>query len=166
MDPVGIGSLVLFAPKRRQMCILTKEKKPDLILVEKEKLTITLFSKGQAIKSYNVVWGFSPVGHKKEEGDRQTPEGNYKIIAKNPNSHFYLSLKINYPSAEDQKQAAMREVLAGGNIMIHGLGKKFGWIGKAHVLKDWTLGCIAVANEEIKEIYTFVDVGTTVKIVP
>ena len=50
--------------------------------------------------------------------------------------------------------------------MIHGLGKAFNWIGKYHTNKDWTLGCIAVTNEEIEEIYTATQIGTQVEIKP
>jgi len=48
--------------------------------------------------------------------------------------------------------------------MIHGVGKHFGWLGKLHVIKDWTLGCIAVTNGQIEEIYASTPVGTKVKI--
>ncbi len=47
--------------------------------------------------------------------------------------------------------------------MIHGLGKGFGWIGSNHTLSDWTLGCIAVTNAEIEEIWKAVPDGTVVE---
>ncbi len=50
--------------------------------------------------------------------------------------------------------------------MIHGLGKGFGWIGSNHTLSDWTLGCIAVTNAEIEEIWKAVPDGTVVEILP
>ncbi len=55
---------------------------------------------------------------------------------------------------------------AGGQIMIHGLGKTFSWLGKSHVNNDWTLGCVAVTNEEIKEIYDATTTGTKIEIRP
>ncbi len=50
--------------------------------------------------------------------------------------------------------------------MIHGLGKTFAWLGKLHVNNDWTLGCVAVTNEEIKEIYDATAIGTKIEIRP
>ena len=55
---------------------------------------------------------------------------------------------------------------AGGDIKIHGLGKQFGFLGKTHVLQDWTLGCIAVTNEEIDEIYARANIGADIEIFP
>jgi murein L,D-transpeptidase YafK len=50
--------------------------------------------------------------------------------------------------------------------MIHGLPNGMGAVGKAHVLKDWTLGCIAVTDDEIEEIWRVVPNGTRVVIKP
>jgi len=54
----------------------------------------------------------------------------------------------------------------GGDIEIHGLGEKWGWVGARHRSVDWTDGCIAVSNEEIEEIYSLVEIGTPVEIKP
>ena len=55
-------------------------------------------------------------------------------------------------------------VAPGGPIMIHGLPDGMGWIGAAHRLYDWTLGCIAVTDEEIDEVFDLVPIGTPVEI--
>ena len=57
-------------------------------------------------------------------------------------------------------------VSPGGAIMIHGLPNNMSWVGAAHRLYDWTLGCIAVTDEEIDEIWNLVPVGTPVEIRP
>jgi lipoprotein-anchoring transpeptidase ErfK/SrfK len=41
-----------------------------------------------------------------------------------------------------------------------------GRIGSAHRQTDWTLGCIAVTDEEIEEIWELAPVGTKVEIRP
>ena len=138
----------------------------DKILIEKSKRTMTVYSQNNAIKTYRIALGFAPIGHKQQEGDGKTPEGHYTIAAKNPRSQFHLSLKISYPSATNRLEAHRRGINPGSDIMIHGLGRGFGWLGSAHYLKDWTLGCIAVTNEEIDELYPVVKVGTAVEIVP
>ncbi|MCS5712084.1 L,D-transpeptidase family protein [Candidatus Berkiella aquae] len=138
----------------------------DLIVVEKASRKITLFHQQVPIKSYKIALGFEPMGHKTQEGDGKTPEGTYQICAKNPKSQFHLSLKISYPSHEDKQQAKQNGVSPGGEIMIHGLATPFSFLGKHHSQRDWTLGCIALSNEEMEEIYANVAVGTKIIIKP
>jgi murein L,D-transpeptidase YafK len=110
--------------------------------------------------------GTQPVGAKQRQGDGKTPEGKYVINWKNPKSQFHLSLRISYPNAADRARAKKLGVHSGGDIFVHGVGKTFGWLGARHRLTDWTLGCIAVTNEEIEEIYALVRIGTAVEIRP
>ena len=138
----------------------------DLILIEKEKRTMSLSYKGNIINTYKVALGFAPVGHKQQEGDGKTPEGIYSISYKNAGGQFHKALKISYPNKKDQALAHKLGVSPGDFIMIHGLGKSFSWLGKAHVLKDWTLGCVAVTDAEIDEVYKLTSVGTKVEIRP
>ncbi|MFI4937171.1 MAG: murein L,D-transpeptidase family protein [Candidatus Berkiellales bacterium] len=138
----------------------------DSILVEKQKRTMTVFHKNKVIKQYRVALGFSPQGNKSHEGDGKTPEGTYFIVGKNSQSLFHLSLKLSYPSTEQQQISKSQGLNPGGNIMIHGLAPHLEKKGKWHAMKDWTLGCIAVSNEEIEEIFRTADVGTKVVIVP
>lgn len=145
-----------------------KEKIPSItyILVEKSRRKMSVYHGDQFIKEYRIALGAQPIGPKQKQGDRKTPEGLYNIIAKNANSKFHLSLKISYPNEKDTQQALAQKASCGNDIMIHGLGKGFGWLGNAHVLKDWTLGCIAVTNLEIEEIFAATPIGTPVEIRP
>ncbi|MBN9286836.1 MAG: L,D-transpeptidase family protein [Gammaproteobacteria bacterium] len=143
-----------------------KKLQVDTILVEKQKHKMTLYHNNRPIKTYNIALGFNPEGHKEQEGDGKTPEGVYYITGKNPQSRFHLSLKLSYPSINDQNKAQRKGINPGSNIMIHGLGPRFHSKGKWHALKDWTLGCIAVTNDEIEEIFHYADVGTKVEILP
>jgi murein L,D-transpeptidase YafK len=138
----------------------------DFIHVQKNKRLMHVFFQKKLIKTYKISLGFNPKGHKIQEGDGKTPEGSYVICSKNPKSSYFLSLKISYPNKKDILHAKQKGVSAGGDIMIHGLGKYFGWLGRYHIKKDWTLGCIAVTNEEIKEIYDQILVGTKIQIDP
>lgn len=138
----------------------------NTIIVKKNQRKMELYANGRLIKDYKISLGFSPIGPKQQEGDGKTPEGEYTIISKNPNSQFHKSLKISYPNAADKKNAKNMKISPGGDIMIHGLGRQFSYLGKLHTLHDWTLGCIAVTNEEIDEIWKIVKEGTIVKIEP
>lgn len=138
----------------------------DKIVVDKSKRKLDLYHKNEIVKTYTVALGFAPVGHKLKEGDGKTPEGTYQICQKNSQSRYHKSLRVSYPSQEDQKRAKEKRVKPGGDIMVHGLGKEFSFLGKAHILSDWTLGCIALTNEEIEEIYDVVKIGTPIQINP
>jgi murein L,D-transpeptidase YafK len=138
--------------------------KVDRIVVEKSKLTLKLMDGTKTLKTYKVALGGQPVGAKDRQGDHKTPEGIYSVDAKNPNSQFYKALHISYPNQTDRAHARKLGVSAGGDVEIHGLGSKWGWLGAKHRLTDWTDGCIAVTNEEIDEIYPLIKVGTPVEI--
>lgn len=140
--------------------------KVDYILLQKSKRKLFLFHKGKVLQSYTVSLGFSPQGAKQQKGDGKTPEGRYFISAKNPHSQFHRSLRISYPNEHDQKNAEKNHVSPGDHIMIHGLKAQFSWLGSLHTLKDWTLGCIAVTNAEIEEIWELVNQGTPIDIEP
>ncbi len=140
--------------------------KADKVLVIKHKRQMHLMWRGKIVRTYRIALGFAPKGHKRQEGDGRTPEGHYVIDWRNPKSRFNLSLHINYPKRADQAQARRRGVSPGGEIFIHGLPKSWSMVGKAHALKDWTLGCIAVTNAEIREIWRAVPNGTPIEIRP
>ena len=138
----------------------------DRILVEKSKRTLSLMDGDKVVKTYKVALGGNPLGAKDRIGDHKTPEGLYAVDAKKPNSQFHKALHVSYPNAADRERAKKFGVNPGGDIEIHGLGAKWGWVGAGHRAVDWTDGCIAVTNEEIDEIYPLVKVGTPVEIRP
>lgn len=138
----------------------------DTIVVEKQKRVMKVFHDDKLLKTYPIALGFSPAGHKKQEGDGKTPEGIYYIEGKNPQSRFHLSLKLSYPSKTDWQQAKSKGVHPGNNIMIHGVGPEFRSLNKAPKMHDWTLGCIAVKDKDIEEIFSSAQVGTKVVIKP
>jgi murein L,D-transpeptidase YafK len=138
----------------------------DRILIEKKARRLTLFCQGRLIKTYRVALGREPVGRKTTEGDGRTPEGCYIIDYCNADSKFHLALHISYPNEADKRRAAARGVSPGSDIMIHGLMNGTGRMGKRHLARDWTLGCVAVTDKEIDEICRMAPVGTKVEIVP
>jgi murein L,D-transpeptidase YafK len=141
-------------------------QKADSILILKKEHRMELLSGGKVIRTYKVALGSGGLAAKEREGDARTPEGRYVIDSRNSTSHYHLALHISYPNAEDRNRAARMGVSPGGAVMIHGLPKGQEWVGKAHVLYDWTLGCVAVTNEEIDEIWKLVPDGTPVEIRP
>jgi len=136
------------------------------VLVRKNERRLYLLNHDREIRSYRISLGDNPVGHKLYEGDQRTPEGDYVLNWRNPDSDFYKSIHISYPSARDRELAEAWGLSPGGNIMIHGLPNNAGDLAFAYTGLDWTEGCIAVTNEDMDEIWTLVKNGTPIRILP
>jgi murein L,D-transpeptidase YafK len=153
--------------------------KTPRIVVYKSERKLELYSDQELLRTYKVGLGFNPVVDKVREGDGATPEGEFYVFVKNNRSAYYLSLGISYPNVEDaerglrdnlitrteydaimdaikKKKAPPQYTKLGGLIYIHGSGAS----------KDWTLGCVALENDDIKELFDAVTVGTRVTILP
>ncbi|MGH8500965.1 MAG: L,D-transpeptidase family protein [Gammaproteobacteria bacterium] len=149
------------------------------IVVSKSNRLMTVYSDAEVVHRYRIGLGFQPSGRKRWEGDGRTPEGRYSVAVKNPQSRYFLSLGLNYPAPSDasiayeQGRISLEEYQAiedaynerkvppwntrlGGAIFIHGRG----------AAGDWTRGCIALEDADMRQLYSLVDVGTPVTILP
>ncbi|NEO58424.1 MAG: L,D-transpeptidase [Okeania sp. SIO3B5] len=142
------------------------------ILVEKSKFRLTIFSNLKPLKSYPIVLGSSPTGDKLHEGDRKTPEGVYYIRDLYPHPSWSKFIWIDYPRPESWREHFLAkfsghidwQLPIGGEIGIHGVPA-----GQNSLIEkrlNWTLGCISLKNHDVDEIYSFVDTGTVVEIIP
>ncbi len=142
------------------------EEPADRVVIEKSLRKLTLLRGDTVLKTYKIALGGQPVGRKECQGDNRTPEGRYVVDSRNKKSHYHWSLHISYPNAADRANAKKKKCNPGGDIFIHGLPNGYGWMGKLHTAHDWTLGCIAVTDQEIEEIWHLVPNGTPVEIKP
>ncbi len=154
------------APPATAPAMVPPEEQADLVEVFKAGRRMDLKRDGKVLRSYRVSLGFSPVFHKEREGDGRTPEGTYTIDARNPRSSFHLSLRVSYPDDRDIERAGTLGVAPGGDIYIHGLPNGWRKLRTPHLLRDWTSGCVAVTDSEIREIWSMVPTGTRVVIHP
>jgi len=138
----------------------------DSVVLTKSRRELVLYYRGEAVRTYYVALGRSPIGDKERIGDNRTPEGVFFIQGRNPNSRYHLSLRISYPDATHRARAARLGVEPGGDIMIHGLPAEQAAFGPAHRDYDWTNGCIAVTNKEIEELWRVIRDGTPIQIKP
>ena len=136
------------------------------ILVEKFARRMTLFEHDRVLRTYRVALGVEPVGPKQVEGDLRTPEGRYRIIARNPRSDFFLSLQVSYPDARDVDRARRAGARPGGAIMIHGLPNQPRQSLEYYAKTDWTDGCIALNNADMIEVWMLVPENTPIEIRP
>ncbi|WP_246283263.1 L,D-transpeptidase family protein [Neptunomonas phycophila] len=138
----------------------------SLVKVEKSKRLMYLLDDTAVVKIYPIALGGNPVGHKTQEGDERTPEGNYTLDYIKEDSSFYRAMHISYPNQQDIAQAEDKGVSPGGFIMIHGQRNGLGWLSGLTQKIDWTNGCIAITNQHMDEFLTLVKVGTPILIEP
>jgi murein L,D-transpeptidase YafK len=139
-------------------------KAVDRVVVKKAERRLYLMQGDRPLRTYEIALGYQPVGHKGREGDGRTPEGRYAIDWRNDKSRFYKALHISYPNARDRWRAEHRGESPGGMILIHGQPK--GGVRSTRNDGDWTLGCIAVSNAEMDEIWSLTRDGTPIEILP
>ena len=136
----------------------------DHVVIRKSARSMTAFRDGRPLKTYPLALGFAPAGDKRRQGDGKTPEGRFTIDRVNPDSAYHLSLGLDYPRPQDRARAAALGVDPGGDIFIHGQ-PNLRPDGET-LPGDWTAGCIAVSNSDIRELYAAARIGTTVEILP
>lgn len=147
------------------------------IAIVKSQRRLVLLHGEQQLAEIPIIVGRQPVGHKQREGDERTPEGDYYICYRNPESRFHRFLGLSYPSAEDAADALAQGVIdqsthdsicsaieagkrpdwytpLGGEVGIHGGG----------IDRAGTAGCIAMDNEWIECLWEATCLGTPVSI--
>ncbi len=162
------------------------------IVIWKADRKLELYEGNQLAKTYRICLGWNPLGAKQMTQDGKTPEGDYFICYKTEASKFYRFLGISYPGADDATWAfetgrISRSVknsidgftvgsdppwntALGGWVGIHGYPTK--WYDKMWTVllypkpHDWTNGCIALWDFEIEELFSKVNVGTPITILP
>ena len=138
----------------------------DRVVVRKSERRLLLMRGERVLRSFDVALGLSPTGHKQREGDFRTPEGNYRLAGRNPNSDFFLAIQVNYPGPDDLRRASEEGVDPGGLIMIHGQPNRPSKPLEYYQTRDWTNGCIAVSNADMVDIWLMTPDNTPIQILP
>jgi murein L,D-transpeptidase YafK len=154
---VGLFALATCAPSK-----FKTYRGPAVTLVEVHKSArkMYLMHGSTILKDYDIRLGGNPIGQKQFEGDQKTPEGSYFITHRNPNSAYHLSLGISYPNQAQKDYAKSVNKLPGGDIFIHG-----GPPQRTRT-QDWTVGCIAITDKQMEDVYAMVNPGTPINIFP
>jgi murein L,D-transpeptidase YafK len=138
----------------------------DKVLVIKSERKLHLMGHGEVLKSYRISLGKQPKGPKLSEGDERTPEGFYWLDWRKASDKYNLAMHVSYPNARDLVRSKRAGMKPGGMIMIHGtpLDEEYPeWY--FHTL-DWTAGCIALKNADMREVWALVKDGTLIEIRP
>ncbi len=142
------------------------DKAIDMLRIVKKSRKMYLYSDGRVQGIIPVSLGQNPNGHKQQEGDLKTPEGQYYITQKVCSPKYFRSLAISYPNAKDIAKAQKNGVKPGGDIMIHAqpVWNANGRGDNYTLSKDWTRGCIAVTNNTMLALWYRIKVGVPIVI--
>lgn len=163
-------AVVIAAPLRGgddlRVASLTVGDIADRVVVLKSERKLIVMKGDRVLRIFRVALGRYPKGHKKREGDSKTPEGAYTLDYKLEDSAFYRAIHISYPNRRDLARARAKGVRPGGKIMIHGLPNDMSAEDVGHPWIDWTQGCIAVTNREMKQLWSMIEPGIPIEIHP
>lgn len=133
LTPAFRGAHVPYPPARLLLLGLKQEKRLDVYASD-------TIGDLRFIRSYPIVAASGSLGPKLREGDRQVPEGIYRVESLNPNSRFHLALRVGYPNEVDRERAAEDgRTQLGGDIMIHG--------------SDASIGCLAMGDPASEDLF-------------
>ncbi|HNP65965.1 MAG TPA: L,D-transpeptidase family protein [Woeseiaceae bacterium] len=138
----------------------------DEVVIDKSDRVLHLVQKGKIFKSFKIALGIVPDGDKEKEGDFKTPEGRYLLDTRNPNSDYFLAIRVSYPDESDRREASEKGVDPGGSIMIHGQPNEPTRSETYYRTQDWTNGCIAVSNSDMIDIWLMTGDNTPIEIRP
>ncbi|WP_437883604.1 L,D-transpeptidase family protein [Pseudomonas sp. LRF_L74] len=138
----------------------------DKVLVLKTEHKLHLMARGEVLKSYRISLGKQPRGTKLREGDSRTPEGYYWIDWRKTSDRYNLAMHVSYPNARDLANARREGFKPGGMIMIHGTPQDEEYPEWYFNTLDWTEGCIAMKNDDMREVWSLVRDGTLIEIRP
>jgi murein L,D-transpeptidase YafK len=142
------------------------------IVIDKSDYELSVYDEKGWYATYPVVFGNNSLSDKMMQGDKNTPEGVFHINAKRIHDKWCRYMSLDYPTKESYEKFNQRkqngEIPAnasiGGGIGIHGT-----WPHEDFVIdryKNWTEGCISMKNDDVTDIYHFINPGTKVTIKP
>jgi murein L,D-transpeptidase YafK len=179
---IAIGGWMLTAKSEKESVRFTSYKvstarkssekplAPMRIVIDKSDYELHVYDAKGWYATYPVVFGADPMQDKRMEGDRYTPEGEFKILSKRPHNKWSRFLLLDYPTQESlvkfnqrkQRGEIPKSATPGGGVGIHGV-----WPHEDFVIdryKNWTLGCISLKNSDVQELYSYLPIGTPVTI--
>ena len=142
------------------------------IIIKKSDYELKVYDDEGWYATYPIVFGSKDLGDKMKEGDRKTPNGNFKIVLKKIHSKWGPELLLDYPNdmsvqkfnERKQKGLIPKNARIGDGIAIHATRPEEEWT--IDNFYNWTDGCISVKYTEMKDLFSYIPVGTSVTITP
>ena len=175
-------TFLAFAPGNKKRSSTKKQQKlvkvdskdsaanPYYIIVDKSEYELYVYDDEGWYATYPIVFGSKDLGDKMKEGDKKTPDGQFKVILKKIHKQWGPELLLDYPNKEsyqrfnDRKSKGMISKTAkiGDGIAIHATRPQEEWT--IDNFYNWTDGCVSVKYTEMKDLYSYIPVGTPVTI--
>ena len=140
------------------------------VVIDKSDYELSVYDDKGWYATYPVVFGNSSLSDKKMEGDKNTPEGSFKIASKRVHDKWHRFLALDYPTKDSWDKFNQRKskgeipssAKIGGGIGIHGTWPREDF--QIDRYKNWTLGCISMKNEDVEDFYRYAQVGMKITI--
>lgn len=149
---------------------ITKKSNPYYIIISKKNYELRVYDDQGWFATYPCVFGSNDLRDKFMEGDKRTPEGNFKVVLKKNNAKWKFELLLDYPTQDSYKRFKERKseglipsrARIGGGIAIHATRPQEEWT--VDYYQNWTDGCISLKYSEAEDLYNYIQVGTPVTI--
>ena len=143
---------------------------PYYIIIDKSDYELKVYDEEGWYATYPIVFGSKDLGDKMKEGDRRTPDGQFKVILKKINPKWGPELLLDYPNGPSYKKFNERiakgiipkTAKIGNGIAIHATRPDEEWT--VDNFYNWTDGCVSVKYTEMKDLFSYIPVGTPVTI--
>lgn len=156
--------------KRSIVSYNTTKENPYYIIISKKTYELKVYDDLGWYATYPCVFGSNDLRDKFMEGDKRTPEGNFKVLLKKSNAKWKFELLLDYPNEEsvqkfNQRVSAgeiPRKAKIGSGIAIHATRPQEEWT--VDYFQNWTDGCISLKYSEAEDLFSYIPVGTPVTI--
>ncbi len=140
------------------------------IIISKKNYELRVYDDQGWYATYPCVFGSNDLRDKFMEGDKRTPEGNFKVVLKKNNSKWKFELLLDYPNQNSYQKFDARKAKGeipksaniGGGIAIHATRPQEEWT--VDYYQNWTDGCVSLKYTEAADLYSYIPVGTSVTI--
>ncbi len=146
------------------------DENPYYIIVDKSDYELKVYDEEGWYATYPIVFGSKDLSDKMREGDKRTPTGQFKIILKKIHPKWGPELLLDYPNdisiqkfnERKAKGIIPRNARIGNGIAIHATRPNEEWT--VDNFYNWTDGCVSVKYTEMKDLFSYIPVGTAVTI--
>lgn len=143
---------------------------PYYIIIDKSDYELKVYDDEGWYATYPIVFGSKDLSDKMKEGDRLTPDGKFKVILKKIHPKWGPELLLDYPNDVSYKKFNERKAKGlipgsakiGNGIAIHATRPDEEWT--VDNFYNWTDGCVSVKYTEMKDLFSYIPVGTPVTI--
>lgn len=168
--PVGDILISNSSDKLTRIKLNETKENPYYIVISKKTYELKVYDELGWFATYPCVFGSNDLGDKYMEGDKKTPEGNFKVLIKKSNAKWKFELLLDYPNEEsvqkfNRRMAAgqvPRHAKIGSGIAIHATRPQEEWT--VDYFQNWTDGCVSLKYSEAQDLFSYIPVGTPVTI--